>query len=59
MQEFISHFSDIGVIALIVAELALVALVWLAMLWRPRHRRHGVHDCRTAGCPWLDDRPTR
>jgi hypothetical protein len=59
VQEFVGHFSDIGVFALLVAELALVALVWLAMLWRPRHRRHGPHDCRAIGCPWLDDRPTR
>ena len=59
MQEFITHFSDVGVFALIVAELTLVALVWIAMLWRPRHRTHGPHDCRASGCPWLNDRPTR
>lgn len=59
MQEFVAHFSDVGVLALIVAELALVALVWVAMLWRPRHHRRGAHDCRALGCPWLDDRPTR
>jgi hypothetical protein len=60
VQEFVEHFSSIGVLALIVAELALVALVWLAMLWRPRHRTHRrPHDCRALGCPWLEERPTR
>lgn len=58
MQAFVDLFSTGGQVALVVAELAFVAVVWLAMLWKPRHRsqRRG-HDCRLLGCPWLDDRP--
>ena len=60
MQQLVEHFSDIGQLALIIAELALVGVVWVAMLWKPRHRTHRrPHDCRAAGCPWLNERPTR
>jgi hypothetical protein len=27
------------------------------MLWRPRHRTYRLHDCRSVGCQWLEDRP--
>ncbi|HYK99195.1 MAG TPA: hypothetical protein VEU77_12460 [Candidatus Acidoferrales bacterium] len=47
-----------GQLAVIVAELLLVGAVWLAMLWKPRHRTHRQpHDCRAYGCGWLDERP--
>ena len=59
MQGILEQLTDVGVMAVIFAELAFVAAVWLAMLWRPRHSTHRPHDCRAYGCPWLDDRPTR
>ena len=60
LQAILDQLSDIGVLAVVFAELALVAVVWLALLWKPRHRTHRVpHDCRAYGCPWLEDRPTR
>ena len=58
MQAFLDLFSDGGQLAVILAEIALVGAVWLAMLWRPRHRTHRQpHDCRAYGCPWLEERP--
>ena len=58
MQGFLEVFSDGGQVAVILAEIALVGAVWLAMLWKPRHRTHRQpHDCRALGCPWLDERP--
>jgi hypothetical protein len=58
MQSVLDSLSDFGQVAVIVAEFALVAVVWLAMLWRPRHRTSRTpHDCRAFGCPWLDERP--
>jgi hypothetical protein len=59
VQSILAQLSDFGVGAVILAELAFVAAVWLAMLWRPRHRTHRPHDCRAYACPWLDERPTR
>ena len=41
-----------------VTSFLTVGAVWLAMLWKPRHRTHRQpHDCRALGCPWLDERP--
>ena len=58
MQPFLDLFSDGGQLAVILAEITLVGAVWLAMLWKPRHRTHRQpHDCRALGCPWLDERP--
>ena len=58
MQAFLEMFSDGGQLAVVFAELVLVGAVWLAMLWKPRHRSHRrPHDCRALGCPWLDERP--
>jgi len=58
MQGFLELFSDGGQLAVILAEMTLVGAVWLAMLWKPRHRTHRQpHDCRALGCPWLDERP--
>lgn len=60
MQAVFDQLTDVGMLAVILAEIALVAAVWLAMLWRPRHATsRRPHDCRTAGCPWLEERPTR
>jgi hypothetical protein len=54
----LEQLSDFGQIAVILAEFTFVAVVWLAMLWRPRHRTHRRdHDCRSFGCSWLGDRP--
>ena len=58
MQEILDHLSDFGQVAVIFAEFAFVSVVWVAMLWKPRHRTHRQpHDCRAFGCPWLDERP--
>lgn len=58
MQVILEQLSDFGQIAVILAEFTFVAVVWLAMLWRPRHRTHRRgHDCRAFGCPWLQERP--
>jgi hypothetical protein len=58
VQGILEHLSDLGQIAVIVAEFMFVAIVWLAMLWRPRHRTHRrPHDCRALACPWLLERP--
>ncbi|HUQ41734.1 MAG TPA: hypothetical protein VM052_04455 [Candidatus Limnocylindrales bacterium] len=58
MQGILEQLSDFGQVAVIVAELLLVAAVWLWMLWRPRHKTHKQpHDCRAFGCPWLAERP--
>ena len=60
VQVILEHLSDFGQIAVILAEFTLVAIVWLAMLWRPRHRTHRRgHDCRAFGCPWLEERPNK
>jgi hypothetical protein len=58
VQAILEHLSDLGQIAVILAEFSFVAVVWLAMLWRPRHRTHRrAHDCRALACPWLEERP--
>ena len=57
MQAILDQLTGLGQVALVFAELAFVGAVWLAMLWRPRHRTHRPHDCRSAGCSWLNDRP--
>jgi hypothetical protein len=58
VQAILDQLSDLGVMAVVFAELALIALVWLAMLWRPRHNTPlRPHDCRAFGCPWLEERP--
>jgi len=58
MQGMLDQLNDFGQVAVVLAEFALVAVVWVAMLWRPRHRTHRPpHDCRAFGCPWLDERP--
>ena len=58
MQAILEQLSDAGQVAVILAELTLVATVWLAMLWKPRHRTgRRPHDCRAFACPWLDERP--
>ena len=58
MQGILEMLTDGGQVAVIFAELVLVGAVWLAMLWRPRHRTHRQpHDCRAYGCPWLQERP--
>jgi hypothetical protein len=55
VQGILAQLSDFGQM---VAEFTFVAIVWLAMLWRPRHRTHRRgHDCRAFGCPWLEERP--
>lgn len=59
MQVILEQLSNLGVAAVILAEIAFAAVVWLALLWRPRHQTHRPHDCRAAGCRWLSDRPTR
>jgi hypothetical protein len=60
MQGILDSLTDFGQLAVVVAEFAFVAAVWVVLLWKPRHRTHRrPHDCRTYGCPWLDDRPTR
>jgi hypothetical protein len=58
MQGILDQLTDFGQVAVIVAEFAFVAVVWVAMLWRPRHRTNRTpHDCRAFGCPWLNERP--
>ena len=58
MQVVLDQLNDFGQVAVILAEFMLVAVVWVAMLGRPRHRTHRQpHDCRAFGCPWLDERP--
>jgi hypothetical protein len=58
MQVILDQLTDFGQVAVIVAEFAFVAVVWVAMLWRPRHRTSRTpHDCRAFGCPWLNERP--
>ncbi|HLQ04617.1 MAG TPA: hypothetical protein VK197_03075 [Verrucomicrobiae bacterium] len=58
MQGILEHLSDFGQYAVILAEFAFVGAVWVALLWRPRHRSHRRgHDCRAFGCPWLEQRP--
>ena len=58
MQGILESLTDGGQMAVILAELVLVGAVWLAMLWKPRHRTHRQpHDCRSLGCPWLEERP--
>lgn len=59
MQAILEGLTGLGQVALVLAELAFVGAVWIAMLWRPRHRTHRPHDCRASGCSWLDDRPGR
>lgn len=59
MQAILEQLSSFGVAAIILAEIAFAVAVWVALLWRPRHRTHRPHDCRSLGCPWLDERPTR
>lgn len=54
----LDQLTGLGQFAVILAEFAFVAVVWVAMLWRPRHRTHRrPHDCRAFGCPWLEERP--
>jgi len=53
----LAQLSDFGQIAVILAEFTFVALVWLAMLWRPRRTHRRDHDCRAFGCSWLEERP--
>jgi hypothetical protein len=58
VQGVLDQLSGFGQVAVIMAELLLVAAVWVAMLWRPRHKTHRQpHDCRAFGCPWLKERP--
>jgi hypothetical protein len=58
MQGLLDQLTDFGQVAVIVAEFAFVAVVWVAMLWRPRHRTNRTpHDCRAFACPWLNERP--
>ena len=58
MQALLDSLADVGQLAVILGEFALVMLVWVALLWKPRHRTHRQpHDCRALGCPWLDERP--
>ncbi|OLC51979.1 MAG: hypothetical protein AUH85_18060 [Chloroflexi bacterium 13_1_40CM_4_68_4] len=58
MKVILDQLTDFGNVAVILAELAFVGLVWLAMLWKPRHRTHRTpHDCRVYACPWLNERP--
>ena len=58
MQTLLDTLSGGGQLAVILAELVLVGSVWLAMLWKPRHKTHRQpHDCRAYGCSWLDERP--
>ena len=58
MQQLLDTLTGGGQLAVVFAELTLVGVVWLAMLWKPRHRTHRQpHDCRALGCPWLDERP--
>lgn len=58
MQTVLDQLTGGGQTALVLAELAFVGAVWLAMLWRPRHRTpRRPHDCRAYGCPWLNERP--
>lgn len=58
MQALLDTLSGGGQLAVILAELVLVGSVWLAMLWKPRHKTHRQpHDCRAYGCPWLEERP--
>lgn len=58
MQQILDQLTGFGQAAVVVAELAFVGAVWLAMLWRPRHRTsRRPHDCRAYGCPWLNERP--
>ncbi|TMB58998.1 MAG: hypothetical protein E6J38_11880 [Chloroflexi bacterium] len=60
MQGILEQLSDFGQMAVVAAEFLFVATVWVALLWKPRHRTHRQpHDCRASGCPWLNDRPTR
>ena len=60
MQGILDQLSDFGQLAVIFAEFAFVGAVWVALLWKPRHRTHRrQHDCRAYGCLWLNDRPTR
>ncbi|MDQ2951426.1 MAG: hypothetical protein M3R54_04110 [Chloroflexota bacterium] len=58
MQGILQQLTDFGQLAVIFAELSLVGVVWVAMLWRPRHKTHRRgHDCRSFGCSWLQERP--
>ena len=58
VQGILAQLMDFGQVAVILAEFSFVAVVWLAMLWRPRHRTHRrAHDCRAFGCSWLEERP--
>ena len=58
VQGILQQLTDVGQLAVIFAELSFVAVVWVAMLWRPRHKTHRRgHDCRANGCGWLQERP--
>ena len=46
-----------GQIAFVLAAVVLTAFGIVLMLWRPRHRTYRAHDCRSAGCQWLEDAP--
>ena len=48
-----------GQVAFVLAFVVLTAVGMLLMLWRPRHATYRVHDCRTMGCNWLEDKPVR
>jgi hypothetical protein len=54
----LDQLSPEGQIAFVFAFVALTSFGILLMLWRPRHRTHRPHDCRTVGCQWLEDRPS-
>jgi hypothetical protein len=48
-----------GQIAFVLAFVVLTAVGMLMLLWRPRHATYRVHDCRSMGCLWLQDKPER
>jgi hypothetical protein len=46
-----------GQIAFVLAFVVLTAVGLLMLLWRPSHATYAVHDCRSLGCRWLEDKP--
>ena len=46
-----------GQIAFVLAFVVLTAVGLLMLLWRPSHATYVVHDCRSMGCRWLEDKP--
>ena len=46
-----------GQIAFILAFVVLTAVGMVLMLWQPRHATYQIHDCRSMGCGWLQDKP--